>query len=124
MKLLLVLLILIPTLSWGLTFKDGKQVDEKNLNEVKLNDKDIKNSNTPTISKPGLIFISKKDFIENLIQNSSKISCQKRRLVLPDFKIKRQYDYSKTAHEILESMGEYAVERWCYEQITNFNSQS
>ena len=124
MKLLLVLLILIPTLSWGLTFKDGKQVDEKNLNEVKLNDKDIKNSNTPTISKPGLIFISKKDFIENLIQNSSKIFCQKRRLVLPDFKIKRQDEYSNSAHEILESMGEYAVERWCYEQITNFNSQS
>ena len=28
MKTLLTLLLLIPSLSWGLTFKDGKQVDD------------------------------------------------------------------------------------------------
>ena len=38
-----ILLILLPTLSWGLTFKDGKQVDDKNsidslLNEINAND--------------------------------------------------------------------------------------
>ena len=38
-----ILLILLPTLSWGLTFKDGKQVDDKNsidslLNEIIAND--------------------------------------------------------------------------------------
>ena len=27
MKILLTLLLLIPSLSWGLTFKDGQQVD-------------------------------------------------------------------------------------------------
>jgi len=30
MNTLLTLLLLIPSLSWGLTFKDGKQVDEDN----------------------------------------------------------------------------------------------
>ena len=30
MKTLLALLLLLPSLSWGLTFKDGKQVDEGN----------------------------------------------------------------------------------------------
>ena len=29
MKLIITLLLLIPSLSWGLTFKDGKQVDEE-----------------------------------------------------------------------------------------------
>lgn len=124
MRPLLVLLILIPTLSWGLTFKNGKQVDEKNLNEVKLNNIDVKNSNIANISKPGLIFISKNDFIENLIQNSNKILCHKRRLALPNFKIKRQDEYTNSAHDILYGMGEDAVVRWCYEQITNFKSQS
>ena len=29
MKILSTLLLLIPSLSWGLTFKDGKQVEEE-----------------------------------------------------------------------------------------------
>ena len=34
MKTLLALLLLIPSLSWGLTFKDGKQVDEDKTFEI------------------------------------------------------------------------------------------
>ena len=43
MKILLLILLLIPGLSFGLTFKDGKQVDDKNsidslLIEINAND--------------------------------------------------------------------------------------
>ena len=47
MKTLLALLLLIPSLSWGLTFKDGKQVDDKNsinslLIEINENETEIR----------------------------------------------------------------------------------
>ena len=38
MKTLLALLLLIPSLSWGLTYKDGKQVD----GNEKTRDKELK----------------------------------------------------------------------------------
>ena len=37
MKTLLFLLLLIPSLSWGLTFKDGKQVEDNKSNAVSKN---------------------------------------------------------------------------------------
>ena len=33
MKTLLFLLLLIPSLSWGLTFKDGKKVEDNKAND-------------------------------------------------------------------------------------------
>jgi len=38
MRLIITLLLLIPSLSWGLTFKDGKQVD----GNEKTRDKELK----------------------------------------------------------------------------------
>ena len=42
MNKLIVLFFFIPTLSWGLTFKDGKQIDGDTLNS-------FENSNIPQI---------------------------------------------------------------------------
>ena len=45
MKILLVLFSLIPSLSWGLTFKDGKQVDDKNSIDsllIEINENDLR----------------------------------------------------------------------------------
>ena len=37
MKTLLVLLLFIPSLSWGLTFKDGKKVEDNKSNAISKN---------------------------------------------------------------------------------------
>jgi len=70
MKLIISLLLLIPSLSWGLTFKDGKQVDEG----------DTASSITEEVtesSRPKSIFISDSelnDFL-NLSQNHKMKVC-------------------------------------------------
>ena len=34
MRIFFTLFLLIPSLSWGLTFKDGKQTDENNISKI------------------------------------------------------------------------------------------
>jgi len=69
-KVLLALLLLIPSLSWGLTFKDGKQVDEGDTT-ISINEEVTESS------RPMSIFISDSelnDFL-NLSQNHKMKVC-------------------------------------------------
>jgi len=119
MKSLLVLLILIPTLSWGLTFKNGKQISESEKVLI-TSDVEVKNKNLLyTISKPGIVYIEKKYFIENLIKNSNHIKCYYKALIFPKIDIKVQDQHSFTAHDVIESIGRNMLERWCHDQISN-----
>ena len=43
MKTLLVLLLLIPSLSWGLTFKDGKQINDDKVSSSEI-EKNVPNA--------------------------------------------------------------------------------
>lgn len=119
MKSLLVLLILIPTLSWGLTFKNGKQISESEKVLI-TSDVEVKNKNLLyTISKPGIVYIEKKYFIENLIKNSNHIKCYYKALIFPKIDIKVQDQHSFTAHDVIENIGGNMLERWCHDQISN-----
>ena len=63
MKTFLVLLLLIPSLSWGLTFKDGEQINSNS---------NIASSDEYLIKKPGVIFIENKQ-LKNNLQKSKNI---------------------------------------------------
>ena len=65
MKTPLALLLLIPSLSWGLTFKDGKQVDSEVVSETTLKD-NFQSSNNKSI------FISDSELNEFFESSSSK----------------------------------------------------
>ena len=65
MKRLLALLLLIPSLSWGLTFKNGEQTNS-NSNVNPTEDYQIK--------KPGIIFIEKKQLKINIQKSKNLIS--------------------------------------------------
>ncbi len=66
----LALLLLIPSLSWGLTFKDGKQVDEDKTFEI------IENENSNKPSQGEIV-------IKRVNDNGTHYS--------PEFKIKGKY---------------------------------
>ena len=70
MKTLLAILLLIPSLSWGLTFKDGKQVDEDKTFEI------IENENSNKPSQGEIV-------IKRVNDNGTHYS--------PEFKIKGKY---------------------------------
>ena len=62
-KTLFILFLLIPSLSWGLTFKDGKQTNSNS---------NMTSSDEYLIKKPGIIFIENKQ-LKNNLQKSKNI---------------------------------------------------
>ena len=74
MKLLLTLLLLIPSLSWGLTFKDGKQVSsEEEVSVTKESENVTISQGGYQITNPGLIFITQ-DQLKLNIQKSGNVN--------------------------------------------------
>ena len=67
-----IILFLISSNSWSLTFKDGKQVTEDNQNEVNIQ-KDF-SSKDFQIQNPGVIFISKDKFLNDIITYSENLN--------------------------------------------------
>lgn len=70
--ILTVLLILFSSNLWSLTFKDGKQVNEDNQNEIKI-PKEVP-ANNFQIQNPGVIFISKDKFLNDIITYSENLN--------------------------------------------------
>ena len=105
MKTLITLLLLIPSLSWGLTFKNGEQVSPRDDNDSKLKEKPSGNNNYDyEITKPGLIFITKENFDKNILEgDSSKCS----------FQILSQPEILKSSHDTLSTIGERALLSYC-----------
>ena len=60
MKTLLTLLLLIPSLTWGLTLKDGKLVDDSSSSSSSSSDE-------YQIKKPGIIFIENKQLKNKMV---------------------------------------------------------
>ena len=70
--ILTIILFLISSNSWSLTFKDGKQVTEDNQSEVNIQ-KDT-SSKDFQIQNPGVIFISKDKFLNDIITYSENLN--------------------------------------------------
>jgi len=70
--ILTIILFLISSNIWSLTFKDGKQVDEILQDEGKIQ-KEIPSKNFK-IQNPGVIFISKDRFLNNILTYSENLN--------------------------------------------------
>ena len=129
MRLLFTLLLLIPSLSWGLTFKDGKQVSSEE--EVSV----TKESENVTISKggyqitnPGLIFISQ-DQLRLNIQKSANLNdaCKKENyLSLPSSISKTVFDYARGAEigDIIRINLNPLLKKYCNFLISEINQDN
>jgi len=65
------LFLLIPSLSLGLTFSNGKEVKDNNSNKTKVINNDTVNDKY-VIKNPGLIFIGLENLIENISASGDK----------------------------------------------------
>ena len=81
MRSLIVLLLFIPSLSWGLTFKDGKQINSNS---------NMTSSDEYLIKKPGVIFIENKQLKNNLqkSKNIKKACLNENQIKLDDINLK------------------------------------
>ena len=70
--ILTIFLILFSSNLWSLTFKDGKQVNEDVQNEIKIQ-KETHSKNFQ-IQNPGVIFISKDMFLNNILTYSENLN--------------------------------------------------
>lgn len=67
------LFLLIPSLSLGLTFSNGKEVKDNNSNKTEVSNNDPVNVNDKYVIKnPGLIFIELESLIENISVSGDK----------------------------------------------------
>lgn len=105
MKLIIFLVLFSPSLIWGLTFKDGKQITTDQ--EIILpKEKQIEKKYEYHISKPGLIFITKENFDQNILDGDSS-KCSFQSLAKPAI--------YKSTHDTLNTIGERSILYYCNE---------
>ena len=116
-KTLIFLLLLIPSLSWGLTFKDGKQINSNS---------NMTSSDEYLIKKPGIIFIENKQLKNNLqkSKNIKKACLNENQIKLDDInlKVNKSLRGSSVGDEITDKISPL-LKTYCNFLISEINQE-